>query len=233
MEQRINVVVAGYSTFSWQLVEQLKDQISGRLYYLVPDQELALQASLQDNVVAVRGEMSNTDVLDQLDLAHCHTFVAGAREDQANVLCALYAQNKGAQNVYARIFEIKFAPLLESVGVTPLQTSHTAAASMALSILKPAVAELVDLTHGQFELEEIRADEYVELVGCRLGNLQAENLHIIAVAQREKIFLSYNTPVETGSRLIIMYDRQIKKKLRQELRRVAAQAAQRSKIQDR
>jgi trk system potassium uptake protein TrkA len=186
-----------------------------------------MEAGLQENVIAVRGDITDTDVLDQLDLANCHTFIAGSREDELNVLSALYARNQGAQNVYARVFEIKFSVLLESVGVTPIQTSHTAAASMALSILKPAVSELVSLTGGQFDLEEIRAADYAELIGCRLGNLQAEQLHIVAVAKGSDIMLSYSTPVEADSKLIIMYDKKIKQHLHQELRQVAAQAARR------
>ena len=227
-EKRLSVVIAGYSTFSWELAAQLKGQISGRLYYVLPDWDQAMEASLQGDVIGVRGDITDTDVLDQLDLANCHTFVAGSREEEANVLSALYAKNKGALNACARVFETKFIPLLDSVGVTPIQTSHTAAAFTAISILKPAVADLVSLTRGQFDLEEIQAADFAELVGCRLGNLQGEQLHIIAVAKEDKTWLSYDTLVEADSRLIIIYDRQIKRRLRQELRKVAANAVRRA-----
>lgn len=70
--------------------------------------------------------------------------------------------------------------------VIPFQISHTAAAFTAIDILKPAVAELVSLTRGQFDLEEILASDFSELMGCRLGNLQEEQLHIIAVAKGAK-----------------------------------------------
>jgi trk system potassium uptake protein TrkA len=178
-------------------------------------------------VLGVRGEITDTDVLDQLNLADCHTFVAGSEEEEANVLSALYAKNKGARNVHARVFEAKLGPLLESAGITPIVTSLTAAASMAVSILKPAVADLVSLTRGQFELEEIRAADFPELVGCRLGNLQGELLHIIAVATNGETMLSYNTVVGANSRLIILFDRQVRRRLRQEIRRVAANARSR------
>jgi trk system potassium uptake protein TrkA len=226
---RINVVVAGYSTFSWELVAQLEGKIGGRLYFVLPEWDQAMEASLHGNVIAVQGELTDTEVLDQLDLDRCHTFVAGSREDQANVLSALYAKNKGAQNVYARVFETKFMQLLESVGITPLQTSHTAAAFMAIEILKPSVADLVSLTRGRFDLEEIQAADIPELVGCRLGNLQGEQLHIIAVAKGEDIYLSYNTLVEDDSKLILIYDNEIRRRLPQELRKVASLAAQRVK----
>ena len=78
---------------------------------------------------------------------------------------------------------------------------------------------------GQFELEEIQASDFPELLGCRLGNLQGELLHIVAVAQGSQTWLSYNTLVEEDCRLIIIYDRQIRKRLRQETRRVASVAA--------
>jgi Trk K+ transport system NAD-binding subunit len=227
MSAKINVVIAGYSTFSWELAAQLKGQIGGRLYYVLSDWDQAMEASLHGDVIGVRGDITDTDVLDQLDLQNCHTFIAGSREEEANVLSALYAKSKGVQNACARVFETKFIPLLESVGVTPIQASHTAAAFTAIGILKPAVADLVSLTRGQFDLEEIAAADFPELVGCRLGNLQGEQLHIIAVATGGKTWLSYATRVEPGSRRIIIYDRQIKRQLRQEIRKVASTAKRR------
>ncbi len=229
MKNKINVVVVGYSTFSWELVSQLKGQIGGRLYFVLPDREQALEAGLQEDVIAIQGDIIDTEVLDQLALEHCHIFIASSREDQANVLSALYAKNKGARHVYARVLETKFMPLLNAVGITPIQTSHVAASFTAISILKPAVAELVSLTAGQFSLEEIRAANYPELVGCRLGHLQGEQLHIIAVAQERQVWLNYNTIVAPDAMLIIIYNQQIKKRLHQELREVAARAAQRLK----
>jgi trk system potassium uptake protein TrkA len=223
----MDVVIAGYSTFSWELANQLKTQIDGRLYYVLPDPEQAMEASMEGGIVAIQGDITDTSVLDQLDLASCHTFIAGSRQDEANVLSALYAKNKGVEYVYARIFEAKFMPLLDSLGIVPIQTSHTAAAFQAIEILKPAVAELVSLTQGQFALEEIGAAEFPELIGCRLGNLQGEHLHIIAIAQGGSTWLGYNTTVEADARLIIIYDMAIRKRLRQELRKVAVQAAQR------
>jgi len=225
----MNVVIVGDSVFSWELAMQLRGQIRGRLYFVLPDPEKAMDASLERDIVAIRGDVTDTEVLDQIDLADCYAFVAGSREEEGNVLSALYALNRGASKVYARVFEAKFVSMLESLGVIPIQTSHTAAASMAISILKPAVADLVSLTHSQFALEEIRAGEFPELVGCELGNLQGEHLHIIAVAQGNETRLSYHTPVEQDSKLIIIYDKSIRRRLRQELRAVAAQAAQRAK----
>lgn len=220
----MNIVIAGFSSFSWELLTQLKGQISGRLYFVVSDPDLAMEASLEGGVVAVRGDITDAAVLDDLGLADCHTFIAGSGQDEGNVLSALYAKARGAENVYARVQEAKLMSLLESLGVTPIQTSQTAAASVAIRILKPAVSELVSLTRGQFILEELRASEFPELVGCRLGNLQGEHLHIIAVAQDGTTLLSYNTVVEREAALIIIYDKAIRRRIRQELRRVAARA---------
>ena len=103
-----------------------------------------------------------------------------------------------------------------------------AAAFTALSLLKPAVAALVQMSpsEGRFGLEEIEAKEYPELVGCRLGNLHAENIHIVAVAQGDDVHLDYTTVVDPAAKLIVIYDRQITPRLRQEMRRVAAQAGE-------
>ena len=135
----MNVIVSGYSDFTWALVARLRGQVNGRLYYVLADAARAMEASLQVDVLGVRGEITDTDVLDQLDLADCHTFVAGSEEEEANVLSALYAKNKGARNVYARVFDVKLTHLLESVGIRPVVTAHTAAGFMAVRILKPEI----------------------------------------------------------------------------------------------
>jgi Trk K+ transport system NAD-binding subunit len=223
----VNVIIAGDSSFSWALVDQLKGQIGGRLYFVLPDPEQAMEASLVGDIVAVRGDITDAEVLDELDLENCHTFVAGSRQDEDNVLGALYAKKRGATHVWARIMQPKLIPLLTSLGIKPVQTSHTAAAFIAIDILKPAVSELVSLTQGQFVLEEIDVHEFPELVGCRLGNLQGEHLHIIAVAQGGRTLLSYNVRVEADAKLIIICDKAIRRRLRQELRTVAAQASKR------
>lgn len=220
----MNAVIAGYSAFSWELAELLKRELDGRLYFVLSDPEQAMEASLSEDVIAVEGDLTDTRILDQLDLDHCHTFVAGSRETEANVLSALYAKTKGAQHVYARVFEAKFMPLLESLGIIPIQTSHTAAAFVALRVRKPAVSELVSLPRGRFELDELDVGEFPELVGLRLGNLQGEHLHIIAIAQGGQTHLSYGAVVERDAKLILIYDYTIKRRLRQEIRKVAAQA---------
>lgn len=225
MNEKVNVVIAGYSSFSWALATQLEGQISGRLYFVLPDRDQAMEASLQENIIAVKGEITDTMVLDQLELENCHTFIAGSREDETNVLCALYAKKKGAKNVYARVFETKFMSLMESVGITPIQTSHTAAAYMAISILKPSVAELVSVEHGQFDMAEIQVSNFPALIGFRLGNLRGDQLNIIALAKEGNVMLDYDTVVEPGSKLIIIYDKKIKKRLDQELRKVADHAS--------
>lgn len=220
MNKKINIVVAGDSSFSWYLVNQLKDEVSGRLYFVLEDKEQAMEASLLNNVIAVTGDITDTAVLDQLELAECHTVVIGSKEERANIMAALYAKNEGAQHVYARVFEEKVSKLLESLGVTPIITAYTAAAFSAVSILQPSVARIVNLTEDNFSMAEIEADQYPELIGQRLGNLHGEHLHVIALKNHQNILLGYNHKVQVGSKLIAIYDKQIKGKIPQEVRRI-------------
>jgi trk system potassium uptake protein TrkA len=218
-----NIVVAGLSTFTRSLVDRLADRVEGRVYFVVPDGDEAMEMSLTGTVIAVQGDITDTAVLDQLDLDRCDAFIAGSRDGEANVLAALYAKQQGVQRVYARIFEAKLTSMLSSLGVAALQTSHTAAAFTALGLLKPLVAELVAISpeKGRFQLEEIPVSSYPELVGARLGDLKGEHLHVIAVAQEGDIRLSSTTVVKPEATLIIIYDSEILKHLRPALRRIA------------
>lgn len=220
MNKKINIVVAGDSSFSWYLVNELKNEVTGRLYFVLEDKEQAIEASLLENVIAITGDITDTDVLDQLDLAECHTVVIGSKEERANIMAALYAKNEGAQNVYARVFEEKVSNLLKSLGVTPIITASTAASFSAVNILQPSVARIVNLTEDNFSMVEIEADQYADLIGHRLGNLHSEHLHVIAIQNNHNIFLGYNHKVEVGSKLIAIYDKQIKGKIHQEIRQI-------------
>ncbi len=66
MNKKINIVVAGDSSFSWYLVNELKDEVTGRLYFVLEDKEQAIEASLLENVIAITGDITDTKVLDQL-----------------------------------------------------------------------------------------------------------------------------------------------------------------------
>ncbi len=220
-----SMIIAGYSDFSWELALQLKDQIRGRLYFMVAEEDVAREASLHEPLVAVHGEITDTDVLDQLDLPACDAFIAGSRDDERNVLAALYAKNQGVPHVYARIVDAKLCSLLRSLDITPIQTSRIAASALAVSMLKPAVDELVSLTRGQFDLAEIAVADVPELIGCRLGELQGEAFHVIATSKGGEITLSGSAIIDRGSVLILVYDNRIKKQVPHLLRRLAAKCA--------
>jgi hypothetical protein len=90
----------------------------------------------------------------------------------------------------------------------------------------------VSVTQGQFNLGEIEVRRFPELVGLRLGNLrggnlQGGNLQVIAAAQGGRTWLFYSTVVERDAKAIIIYNKGIKRQLRQEPAKVAAQAARR------
>ena len=118
-----NVIVAGHSSFSWAVLRSLATNVTGKVFFVLPDHDQATEASLEPNVVAVHGRITDTVILDGLDLARCAAFIASSREDEANIMAALYAKQKGVERAYARVFQPELMPLVSSLGVTPLQTS--------------------------------------------------------------------------------------------------------------
>jgi Trk K+ transport system NAD-binding subunit len=145
MPTKRNVIIAGYSDFSWALAQQLKDNVGGRLYFVLSERERALEASLHEPLVVVQGEITDSAILDQLRLPECDTFIAGSGEDAPNVLAALYARKQGAAHVYACITDPDLRPLLRSLDVTPLQISQIAAAVLKETILSDDADEIPDV----------------------------------------------------------------------------------------
>lgn len=228
MGTRMNVVVAGYSNFSWNLIDQLTGQYSGRLYFVLPEREKAMEAGLDERIIAIHGDMTDPSILTQLHLDDCHTFVAGSRAEEANILSALFARENGVAHVYARIFDGRLRAMLESMRIIPILTSQTAAMQTAIEILRPAVADLVSISRGTFDMIEIQASDFPDLIGCAQGELQGEQLNIIAVVNQGEIDLSHHTLVQRDSNLIVIFRSEIRSDMKRELKRVAKNAARKN-----
>ena len=146
MNKKINIVVAGDSSFSWYLVNELKTQVTGRLYFILEDKDQAIEASLLENVIAITGDITDTKVLDQLELAQCHTVVIGSKEERTNIMAALYAKKEGAHNVYARVFEEKVSKSARIPGGKA--DHHRRYRSILLGSADPAA---LGIAHRQFD----------------------------------------------------------------------------------
>ncbi|MCD6476444.1 MAG: TrkA family potassium uptake protein [Anaerolineaceae bacterium] len=218
MHKNLTIIVAGDSTFSWELVKQLHNQVTGKLYFVLEDRELAIEASALENVVAVSGDLTDVELLEELPLDSCDIFVAGSKEERSNVLGALYAKNAGTSRVYARIFSPKLEGLLQSIGIEALLTSYTSASYTAVQLLLPNVAELVDLTTGQFDLIEIMVNNVPELDQYRLGDLEGKEFNVVAIKNDSGITVDSNAIIHLNDTLIVIYNRNNRGKIHQVLK---------------
>jgi len=223
MQKNATVVVAGDSTFSWELVKQIHDQVTGKLYFVLEDRELAIEASALEKVIAVSGDLTDVELLEELPLDSCEIFVAGSKEERNNVLSAMYAKNAGSKRVFARIFSPKLENLLHSIGIEAILTSYTSAAYTAVNILQPNVAELVDLTGGQFDLIETLVAHVPELVQCRLGDLQGKEFNVVAIKSKAGITVDSNAIIHLEDTLIVIYNRSNRSRIEQILKNAVKQ----------
>lgn len=215
MQKNFSVVIAGDSTFSWELVKQIHDQVTGKLYFVLEDHDLAIEASALENVIAVSGDLTNVELLEELPLDTCDIFVAGSKEERSNVLSAMYAKNAGSKRVFARIFSPKLENLLKSIGIEAILTSYTSAAYTAVNLLQPNVAELVDLTGGQFDLVEILVRDVPDLDKCRLGDLEGKEFNVVAIKNQDGITIDSDAIIHIDDTLIVIYNRSNRKRFEQ------------------
>ncbi len=125
--------MAGDSSFSWYLVNELKDEVTGRLYFVLEDKEQAIEASLLENVIAITGDITDTKSWTSWTWQSA-TPSSWVPRKSAPTSWPPYMPKKKRPHVYARVFEEKVSNLLESLGVTPIITAATAASFSAVDI---------------------------------------------------------------------------------------------------
>ena len=163
---------------------------------------------MDPDLIVIHGKPNDPEILDNLRLHECDAFVAATDIEELNILTALYAQTKGAKQMFVKTSTIEVDKMLHRLNLNPVNADEYAAANVAIHILKPLVADLVGaIEKTEFNIIERPVnDKFRNLIGKKLPMLRGEFYVVFTLYREGKFMFSADTEVTDDSILIILYE---------------------------
>lgn len=149
-----------------------------------PDRARMLAERL-DGVRVLNGDITDSDVLDEADLARVELVAALTGEDDANVLASVYAKSAGVPETIAVVHRLNFLSLLDQVGVDAALSPRTATANGVLRFVRGGLAQVATFLQGEIELLEFELHSDSHADGKLISDLHLPREVLIASVVRD------------------------------------------------
>lgn len=210
----MRIVIAGGSRFAIEIVKHLLQRGLNKITLVIEEKEEAVRASTEfSEITVINANPSKPEVLNELGLEKCDVFVSATKEDEANILAALYAKEHNIPRVYVKTTKEDTKMVLNKLGMKSIDIYETASNNAALDIAEPLISELVGLGVGILDIRQKSVSRYPKVIGKRLEEVKDKFFNIIAVYQNNKFWLSPETVIKDDANLIVIEEAEkIKKK---------------------
>jgi voltage-gated potassium channel len=210
-------IVCGYGRIGCYICHQFKGE--GLPFVLIERNEQVIQGLEEEGLVYIKGDATDEKALIDAGIERAKALIAAVASDADNLYITLTARELNP-NLYilSRASEEKAERKLISAGANKVVSPYIIGAHrMVMTIIRPAVVELVDLAMKreslQLQLEEIKINDTAKLPGTSLSESGIRrDLDLIVVAIKKEdggmIFNpAFNTTIKKGDTLIILGER--------------------------
>ena len=142
-------------------------------------------AEALDDVLVLEGEITDADLLEEIDIGRFEMVVALTGEDDANILACLYAKSSGAGETIATVHRLALLGLLSDAGVDVALSPRTATANGVLRFVRGGVAAVATFLHGDVEILELEVQPGSPADGELVRDLNLPKDALIAAAVRD------------------------------------------------
>lgn len=211
------IVIAGAGEVGYELAKSLSEK--NDVYVIDKDRE-KLERLADIDVVTVRGNAGNLNVLREAKTDKANLFLAVTGNDEINLISALTAKKLGAKKTFVRLENpeyvdrpvIRFHPLGFDVVICP----PLALAQEAVRIIGiPPAVEVLTLGSGETELLEIQVTENSNIADVSISDLKLPPKTIITSIYRNGEMISPGIEkLRVGDRITIIGDRKEIKNLK-------------------
>ncbi len=179
------VIIAGGGNIGKHLAENLSEHCHVKLIEQDPKRAKYLAETL-DNVVVLRGDAADEDLLLEENIEHTDVFCAVTNDDEVNILSAMLAKRLKTRRVMALINRLSYVDLVQSgnvdVAISPQQITIGALLThirrgdvVAVHSLRRGAAEAIEaVAHGDPITSKVvgrRVDQIRLPKGCIIGAL--------------------------------------------------------------
>ncbi len=144
------VVIAGVSPISEKLVSHLAGRgLDVRVIESDADKGEQLLTAVPEKVLLIQGECTNSDILQEADVADCDAFAALSDGDENNILACLLASRLKAKKVIALTSKAEYMDILPSIEQTGCWFNITQiAANTALRLVAGGTLRVDPVLHA-------------------------------------------------------------------------------------
>ncbi len=142
-------------------------------------------AEALDDVLVIEGEITDADLLEEVDIGRFEMVVALTGEDDANILACLFAKSTGAGETVAAVHRLALLGLLSDAGVDVALSPRTATANGVLRFVRGGVAAVATFLQGDVEVLELEVKKGSPADGELVRDLNLPKDALIAAAVRD------------------------------------------------
>lgn len=136
--------------------------------------------------IVLCGNATDKITLQNAEISVADAFVAATGNDETNLLAALMAKKLGAKKIIARLNEPQHEPIFVSNDFITVVVPETIEAGyLEKLVLKPKVADLFVVDHGNGELLELEVNNS-KIIGKTVGELNSQDDFYICGIYDEK-----------------------------------------------
>jgi trk system potassium uptake protein len=128
-------------------------------------------AALLRGVQVVHGDITDADMLNEINVGPDDLVVALTGDDDANILACLYAKSAGVTETISLVHRLSLLPLLAEIGVDGALSPRTATANAVLRVARVGVTAVATFQRGDVEVLEIEIPPYSAAVGKTMAEL--------------------------------------------------------------
>ncbi|MGB0749401.1 MAG: Trk system potassium transporter TrkA [Magnetospiraceae bacterium] len=191
--------------FLAQTLEAEFPWINAKTIEVNPERAARVAASLERNVV-IHGDVLDTEILEEANIAETDTVVAVTNDDETNVLSSLLGKRLGAKRAIALVNKPSYESLVPTLGVDVVVNPRTITVSTILQhVRRGRIHSVHSLREGFGELIEADALSTSPLVGVpvREANLPPGVIVGAVIHNNEVISPRGDTIIRAGDRVVL------------------------------
>jgi trk system potassium uptake protein len=164
--------------------------------------------SSEINELVLCGNATDAITLKNAEISVADAFVAATGNDETNLLAALMAKKLGAKKIIARLNEPQHEPIFVSNDFITVVVPETIEAGyLEKLVLKPKVADLFIVDHGNGELLELEVNNS-KIIGKTVGELNSQDdFYICGIYDKKKSevnIVNDSTLITKNCKLIVL-----------------------------
>lgn len=182
------IVIVGAGKIGYSLAKLLLEEEHDVI--MVEKDSIKTQKIVDElDIVCINDDATKDGVLDSANVHEADAVIVLTGFDEINLIVGMLAKEKGAKKVAIKLSKTNYDnKILNKMGIDLAIHPEAAAANYIEQVIaKPSIVDLVFLSHGNAEIEEILVKKDSEYFGKTIKQLNTDMHRVIALFEGEKL----------------------------------------------